>query len=209
MLRKFNLCRCSFFSSILPPQTIASIQLKTRQSLVPVHLKRSVRSSIQSKQFLGVIIYWNQSAFTTVSLNGYLKHVNAAHVIINYQRNGIYWRDKKRAIEISMNPCKDSAGEIFQQETLFSSVNIIWRSVVGVAASSFLAITGSPLANLRLSLTFFLLFLRRRTVLQNRIIWRTIFLMLSQALRLVWQFSPTSWRGEWRMKHQRTTKVLR
>ena len=64
-------------------------------------------------------------------------------------------KEIKRAIEIFMNPCKDSAGEILQQETLFSSVNIIWRSVVGVAASSFLAITASPLANLRLNLTFF------------------------------------------------------
>ena len=50
---------------------------------------------------------------------------------------------------------KDSAGEILQQETLFSSENIIWRCVVGVAASSFVAITGSPLANLQLNLTFF------------------------------------------------------
>ena len=64
-------------------------------------------------------------------------------------------KEINRALEISINPCKDSADEILQQETLFSSANIIWRSVVGVAASSLVAITGSPLANLRLSLTFF------------------------------------------------------
>ena len=64
-------------------------------------------------------------------------------------------KEINRALEISINPCKDSADEILQQETLFSSANIIWRYVVGVAASSLVAITGSPLANLRLSLTFF------------------------------------------------------
>ena len=64
-------------------------------------------------------------------------------------------KEIKGALEISMNPCKDSAGEILQQETLFSSANIIQRYIVGVATSSFLAITGSPLANLRLNLTFF------------------------------------------------------
>ena len=64
-------------------------------------------------------------------------------------------KEINRALEISINPCKDSADEILQQETLFSSTNIIWRYVVGVAASSLVAITGSPLANLQLSLTFF------------------------------------------------------
>ena len=64
-------------------------------------------------------------------------------------------KEINRALDISINPCKDSADEILQQETLFSSTNIIWRYVVGVAASSLVAITGSPLANLRLSLTFF------------------------------------------------------
>ena len=64
-------------------------------------------------------------------------------------------KEINRALEISINSCKDSADEILQQETLFSSANIIWRYVVGVAASSLVAITGSPLANLRLSLTFF------------------------------------------------------
>ena len=64
-------------------------------------------------------------------------------------------KEINRALDISINPCKDSADEILQQETLFSSANIIWRYVVGVAASSLVAITGSPLANLRLSLTFF------------------------------------------------------
>ena len=64
-------------------------------------------------------------------------------------------KEINRALEISINPCKDSADEILQQETLFCSTNIKWRYVVGVAASSLVAITGSPLANLRLSLTFF------------------------------------------------------
>ena len=34
-------------------------------------------------------------------------------------------KEIKGALEISMNPCKDSAGESLQQETLFSSANII------------------------------------------------------------------------------------